>query len=152
MSECNPLARRYFRWQYRLVIHNIKSTHGGYLEVKGFQDPFTYSWENHMKTNTSNFWTHCRLQLHHLLFMSLIQQTASSWLKWQKRPQRLQQANAFLSQRVTKGPRIKENRQGRRRILGPQNTPPQEEHTSQCHVVARWVVKLLACTQQYDMP
>ena len=62
MSECYPLALRCFRWQYRLVMHYIKSTHSGYLEAKGFQDLSTYSWESHMKTIASNFWTHCKIQ------------------------------------------------------------------------------------------
>ena len=62
MSECYPLALRCFRWQYRLVMHYIKSTHSGYLEAKGFQDLSTYSWESHMKTIASNFWTHCIFQ------------------------------------------------------------------------------------------
>ena len=59
-SEINPLWLGSFGWQSWHVIHHIKPTQGGYLEVKGFQDPSTYSWEIYHITIYWNFWTPCR--------------------------------------------------------------------------------------------
>ena len=58
-SEINPLWLGSFGLQSWHVIHHTKPTQGGYLEVKGFQDPSMYSWEKYHFTIQSNFWTHC---------------------------------------------------------------------------------------------
>ena len=58
-SESNPLDLGSMLWPSWHVIHHIKPTQGGYLEVKGFQDPSTYGWENYHITIQRNFWTHC---------------------------------------------------------------------------------------------
>ena len=44
-SEINPLDLGSYIWESWHIIHHTKPTQGGYMEVKGFQDPSTYSWE-----------------------------------------------------------------------------------------------------------
>ena len=58
-SEINPLDLGSYIWESWHIIYHTKPTQGGYLEVKGFQDPSTYSWEKYHITIQSNFWTHC---------------------------------------------------------------------------------------------
>ena len=41
------------------VACHIKSTNGGYLELKRFLSWSTYCWEKGYITIVSNFWTHC---------------------------------------------------------------------------------------------
>ena len=64
-SESNPLDLGSMLWPSWHVIHHIKPTQGGYLEVKGFQDPSTYGWENYHITIQRNFWTHCSIYTHY---------------------------------------------------------------------------------------
>ena len=59
-SESNAIWLWSFGWLSWHVVHHIKPTQGGYLEVKGFQDWSTYSWEIYHITIYWNFWTHCR--------------------------------------------------------------------------------------------
>ena len=58
-SESNPIYPRSPLEQSCLIIYQIKSTHMDYLEVKGFWDPSTYSWEKGYITCVRNFGTHC---------------------------------------------------------------------------------------------
>ena len=58
-SESNPILPRSPLEQSCLIIYQIKSTHMDYLEVKGFWDPSTYSWEKGYITCVRNFGTHC---------------------------------------------------------------------------------------------
>ena len=50
-------------WESWHFIHHIKPTKGGYLEVKGFQDPSMYSREKYHITIQWNLWTHCSIQV-----------------------------------------------------------------------------------------
>ena len=54
-SESNPLDLGSMLWPSWHVIHHIKPTQGGYLEVKGFQDPSTYGWEKYHITLSGTF-------------------------------------------------------------------------------------------------
>ena len=60
-SQSNPFDLGSIIWESWHIIHHIKPTQGVYLEVKGFQDLPTYSWEKYHVTIQWNFWTHCRL-------------------------------------------------------------------------------------------
>ena len=59
-SDFNPIYPRSLRKRSWHVIHQIKSTHMDYLELKGFWNPSTYSWEKWGVRCHTNFGTHCR--------------------------------------------------------------------------------------------
>ena len=55
----NALQLKFIWGLLCLVICHIKSTNGGYQELKGFLIWSTYGWEKGYITIVSNFWTHC---------------------------------------------------------------------------------------------
>ena len=70
------------------VVCNIKSTNGGYLEVKRFLSWYMYSWEKGYITIVSNFWTHCTKKLnrpawfHHRNMSPVRNVLAPIWPRW----------------------------------------------------------------------
>ena len=59
-SDFNPIYPRSLRKRSWHVIHQIKSTHMDYLELKGFWNPSTYIREKWGVRCHTNFGTHCR--------------------------------------------------------------------------------------------
>ena len=59
-SDFNPIYPRSLKKQSWHVIHQIKSTHMDYLELKGFWNPTTYSQEKWGVRCDTNYGTHCR--------------------------------------------------------------------------------------------